>query len=162
MLPDSVSLGLMASYEFEGGPYYVPAWIRAFFKCAFYEFYTDFELSIALMVVCWRYCLLYINWFTELPEPICNEGGTHVWHYFLGNTIICKYYFYHIDCWQALQSFDDWKFSVVIYNTQVVFIFEMKYVCTENFHGLSGMLWWVIFSFGCISWNLRHVAQCFM
>ena len=43
---------------------------------AFYEFYTGFNLSIALMVVCWWYHLLYINWFTELPEPICNKVST--------------------------------------------------------------------------------------
>ena len=28
--------------------------------------------------------------------------------------------------------------------------------------GLRGMSWWMIFSFGCVCWNSRHVAHCLM
>ena len=84
MLLDSVSLGLMASYEFEGGPYLCPCLNQYIFKCAFHELYTGFNLSIALMVVCWWCHLLCINWFTKLIEPICNEIDTCIWNYFCG------------------------------------------------------------------------------
>ena len=54
------------------------------------------------------------------------------WHYFLGYTIFHEYY---LNCigevlgWQSFQSLDNGKFAVVIYNTQVIFIIKMEYVC---------------------------------
>ena len=29
-------------------------------------------------------------------------------------------------------------------------------------HGLAGMTWWIIFTFGWVCWKLRHVEQLFI